>query len=91
MRRCGRRGGGCDDFDLAYAHEARARALACLGRLDEAATELAAARAVPIADEEDAKILAATSPPNPGTASPSHPHSLISTSKIERSCTISCP
>ena len=48
---------GLDDFDLAYAHEARARALACLGRRDEAATELAAAWAVPIANEEDAKIL----------------------------------
>ena len=48
---------GLDDFDLAYAHEARARALACLGRRDEAAAELAAAWAVPIADDEDAKIL----------------------------------
>ena len=47
----------CEDFDLAYAHEARARALACLGRLDEAGAELAAARAVPIADDEDRKIL----------------------------------
>ena len=37
---------GLDDFDLAYAHEARARALACLGRLDEAAVELKAAHAV---------------------------------------------
>ena len=37
------------DFDL--------MTLACLGRRDEAATELAAAWAVPIADEEDAKIL----------------------------------
>ena len=41
-----RRPRGLADFDLAYAHEARARALACLGRLDEAAAELAAARAV---------------------------------------------
>ena len=48
---------GLQDFDLAYAREARARALACLGRLDEARAELAAARAVPIADEEDRKIL----------------------------------
>ena len=48
---------GLQDFDLAYAHEARARALACLGRLDEAAAELAAAHAVPIADDEDRKIL----------------------------------
>jgi len=45
------------DFDLAYSHEAKARALACLGRLDEAGEELAAARAVPITDEEDKKIV----------------------------------
>jgi uncharacterized protein YndB with AHSA1/START domain len=49
---------GLQDFDLAYAHEARARALACLGRLDEAKGELAAAHSVPIADDEDRKILA---------------------------------
>ena len=48
---------GLADFDLAYAHEARARALACLGRLDEAEAELAAARAVPIADDEDRQIV----------------------------------
>jgi hypothetical protein len=48
---------GLGDFDLAYAHEARARALACLGRLDEAAAELAAARDVPIADDDDRSIL----------------------------------
>ena len=48
---------GLADFDLAYAHEARARALACLGRSDEAADELAAARAVPIADAEDRAII----------------------------------
>jgi uncharacterized protein YndB with AHSA1/START domain len=48
---------GLGDFDLAYAHEARARALACLGRLGEAAVELKAAQAVPIADAEDKKIL----------------------------------
>lgn len=45
------------DFDLAYAHEAKARALACLGRLDEAAPELAAARAVEVADAEDRAIV----------------------------------
>ncbi len=45
------------DFDLAYAHEARARALACLGRLDEAAVELKAAHAVQIADDEDRSII----------------------------------
>jgi hypothetical protein len=56
---------GLDDFDLAYAHEARARALACLGRLDEAAVELKAAHAVTIADPEDKSILDAdlASPP----------------------------
>ena len=44
---------GLEDFDLAYAHEARARALACLGRRHEAATELAVARSIAIADDED--------------------------------------
>ncbi|MBI5089480.1 MAG: SRPBCC family protein, partial [Actinobacteria bacterium] len=44
---------GLVDFDLAYAHEARSRALHALGRADEAASEWAAARAVPIADDED--------------------------------------
>ena len=48
---------GLTDFDLAYAHEARARALACLGRLDEAAAELATARAVRVADPEDRTIV----------------------------------
>ncbi len=44
------------DFDLGYAHEARARALALLGRDDEATVELAAARSVAIADPEDRAI-----------------------------------
>ena len=48
---------GLADFDLAYAHEARAWALACLGRLDEAAVELKAAHAVTISDPEDKSIL----------------------------------
>ena len=48
---------GLQDFDLAYAHEARARALACLGRLAEAAVELKAAHAVSIADDEDRSII----------------------------------
>jgi uncharacterized protein YndB with AHSA1/START domain len=48
---------GLQDFDLAYAHEARARALACLGRLDEAAAELTSAHAVPVGDDEDRKIV----------------------------------
>ena len=48
---------GLQDFDLAYAHEARARALACLARLDEAGQELAAARAVEVADAEDRELV----------------------------------
>jgi uncharacterized protein YndB with AHSA1/START domain len=44
---------GLEDFDLAYAHEATARALKALGRDDEAARSWAAAKAVPIADPED--------------------------------------
>ena len=47
------------DFDRAFAHEALARALACSGRVDEAAEHVALARAVPIADPEDAAICAA--------------------------------
>ncbi len=45
------------DFDLAYAYEARARALACLGRREEALAERALAAAVPIAGEEDRRIV----------------------------------
>jgi len=48
---------GLIDFDLAYAHEARARALACLGRFDDAAAELQAARDVDIVDAEDRQIV----------------------------------
>jgi hypothetical protein len=47
---------GLVDFDRAYAHEARARALAAAGRFDEAAAELALAGAVPIADDEDRSL-----------------------------------
>ena len=47
---------GLVDFDRAYAFEARARALACLGRLDEAAIERAAAVAIPIVGDEDRSI-----------------------------------
>ena len=50
---------GLGDFDLAYAHEARARALAGLGRHDDAAAELAAARAVEVADADDRAIVEA--------------------------------
>ena len=58
-------GAGLRDFDLGYAHEARARALAALGRDTEAAAELAAARAVEIADDDDRAIFEAdlASPP----------------------------
>jgi uncharacterized protein YndB with AHSA1/START domain len=47
------------DFDHAYAHEATARALACLGRLDEARAELELAQSVEIADPEDRAIVEA--------------------------------
>jgi len=60
------------DFDLGYAHEARARSLAALGRNDEAAVELAAARAVTIAEMEDRDVFEAdlASPPWFGLAAP---------------------
>jgi tetratricopeptide (TPR) repeat protein len=48
---------GLADFDLAYAYEARARALQALGHTQQAATEWAAAKAVPIADPDDQAIL----------------------------------
>ena len=53
------------DFDLGYAYEARARSLAALGRNDEAAVELASARAVTIAETEDRDVFEAdlASPP----------------------------
>jgi hypothetical protein len=47
---------GLRDFDLGYAHEARARALAALGRDDEARAELDAARSVEVVDAEDRQI-----------------------------------
>ena len=50
---------GLADFDLAYAHEARARALARLGRRDEADAALASALAVSIADPQDQAIVEA--------------------------------
>jgi uncharacterized protein YndB with AHSA1/START domain len=50
---------GLADFDLGYAHEARARALQALGRAGEASVEWAAARAVPIANDEDRAIFEA--------------------------------
>lgn len=57
---------GLADFDLAYAHEARARALALAGRDGESAAAWAAARAVPIADDEDRAILEADFADAPG-------------------------
>jgi hypothetical protein len=48
---------GIADFDLAYALEARSRALGGLGRPSEAAGAAAAARAVPIADDEDRALV----------------------------------
>jgi uncharacterized protein YndB with AHSA1/START domain len=48
---------GIGDFDLAYGHEARARALHALGRSEEAAEEWREARAVEISDPEDRAIV----------------------------------
>lgn len=48
---------GFGDFDLAYAHELRARALLALGRTAEGLDAVRAARAVPIADSGDAEWL----------------------------------
>ncbi len=48
---------GLADFDLAYGHEARARALLALGRREEGAVAWAAAWAVPVADPEDRAIV----------------------------------
>jgi uncharacterized protein YndB with AHSA1/START domain len=48
---------GLDDFDLAYAHEARARALKALGRDEAAAQSWEMAKAVPIGNAEDQAIL----------------------------------
>jgi uncharacterized protein YndB with AHSA1/START domain len=50
---------GLTDFDLAYAHEARARALRALGREQEATEAWAAATGVPIAEQDDRDIVAA--------------------------------
>lgn len=44
------------DFDHGYVYEARARALACLGRLDEARELRRRAEAVEVADEQDRAI-----------------------------------
>ena len=47
------------DFDLAYAQEARARALRAIGDAAEAAAAWTAATLVPIADPEDRRLLEA--------------------------------
>jgi uncharacterized protein YndB with AHSA1/START domain len=48
---------GIEDWDLAYAHDARARALHHLGRAREADEALAKARSVEILDPEDLAIV----------------------------------
>lgn len=48
---------GVGDFDLAFAHEARGRALRVLGRSEEAAAAWSSARVVPIEDAEDRQHL----------------------------------
>ncbi|HQZ34238.1 MAG TPA: SRPBCC family protein [Ilumatobacteraceae bacterium] len=50
---------GLVDFDLAYAHEARARALRALGREDEGLAAWATAKQVPVVDPEDRDIVEA--------------------------------
>ncbi len=47
---------GLADFDLAFVHEAMARALACAGDLEAARAELLVAKDVAIADPEDKEI-----------------------------------
>ena len=48
---------GLDDFDLAYAHEAVARGLHAVGRVDEAMVEWEAAKSTPVADPDDLAIV----------------------------------
>ena len=55
------------DFDLAYAHEARARALRALGREDEGLAAWAAAKRVPVVDPEDRDIVEADFADGPET------------------------
>lgn len=51
-----RAAGDAADFDRGYVHEARARALACLGRMDEANESYRLADAVEVADDDDRSI-----------------------------------
>jgi uncharacterized protein YndB with AHSA1/START domain len=63
-----------DDFDHAYAYEARARALACLGRLDEARESRRRAAAVGIRDDQDRAIFDADLAAGPWFGlGPAHP------------------
>jgi uncharacterized protein YndB with AHSA1/START domain len=48
---------GLADFDLVYAHEARARALAALGRTEQARAAWEVAHSVPVADDEDRAVV----------------------------------
>ena len=48
---------GLTDWDLAFAHEAMARAHAVAGDVDEAREHLAAARAVPVAEAGDRELV----------------------------------
>ncbi len=50
---------GLADFDLAYAHESRARALGALGRIDESLDAWRTAKGVPVVDPEDLAIVEA--------------------------------
>ncbi len=59
---------GLQDFDLAYAHEARARALGARGSTAESMVEWAAAQAVPVVDPEDREIVEADFADAPDTA-----------------------
>ncbi len=48
---------GLADFDLAYAHEARARSFLALGQIEAARADWAAASQVQVADPEDQEIV----------------------------------
>jgi hypothetical protein len=49
-------GADAADFDHGYACEAKARALACLGRLDEAGEMYRVASSMQVADQQDRVI-----------------------------------
>jgi hypothetical protein len=48
---------GFEDWDLAYAHEAMARAYAVLGDVEASARHVAAAREVEIAEDDDRELV----------------------------------